>query len=98
NVYPSLIEDVIIEHPSVKQVCAVATPYKDDRRIKLFVVPEEGANLDTLEADLIAYAADKVNRWSVPKKVEVIDAMPLTKMNKVDYMALQEQEMAGKSA
>ena len=98
NVYPSLIEDVIIEHPSVKQVCAVATPYKDDRRIKLFVVPEEGANLETLEADLIAYAADKVNRWSVPKKVEVIDAMPLTKMNKVDYMALQEQEMAGKSA
>ena len=94
NVYPSLIEDAIIEHPSVRQVCAVATPYKDDRRIKLFVVPEEGANTETLEAELIAFAEDKVNRWSVPKKVEIIDALPLTKMNKIDYMTLQEQELA----
>ena len=94
NVYPSLIEDAIIEHPSVRQVCAVATPYKDDRRIKLFVVPEEGANIETLEAELIAFAEDKVNRWSVPKKVEIIDALPLTKMNKIDYMTLQEQELA----
>ncbi len=92
NVYPSMVEEAIMDHPSVAQVCAVPTPYKDDRRIKLFVVLEEGANKDTIEAELIAYAQDKVNRWSVPKKVEVIDAMPMTKMNKIDYMYLEKLE------
>lgn len=92
NVYPSLIEEALAEHPSVAQLCAVPTPYKQDRRIKLFVVPAEGANTETLEADVIAYAQDKMNRWSVPTKVEIIDALPLTKMNKVDYMALEKRE------
>lgn len=93
NVYPSLIEDVFADHPLVAQCCAVATPYKQDRRVKLFVVPAEGANAETIGAELIAYAQDKMNRWSIPTKVEVIDALPLTKMNKVDYVTLQKQEM-----
>lgn len=100
NVYPSIIEDIIHDHKSVAQLCAVPTPYKQDRRIKLFVVPEAGANLETLEADLIEFAKDKMNRWSVPVKVEVVDTLPMTKMNKIDYRALEnlEMERAGKKA
>ncbi len=94
NVYPSLIEETIQNHPAVKQVCAVSTPWKHDRKIKLFVVLNEGADPATIEGELISYAREHMNRWSVPVKVAVIDALPLTKFNKVDYLLLEKQELA----
>lgn len=93
NVYPSLIEEAIQDHPSVKELCAVPTPYKDDRKIMLYVVPNEDADLDRIEADLIQYAKDKhLNRWSIPIKIELIDALPRTKFTKVDYMLLEKKQ------
>lgn len=99
NVYPSVIEEIIQHHPAVKQICAVSTPWKDNRKIKLFVVLNEGANPATIESDLIEYAKNSgLNRWSVPVKVEVVDSLPMTKFSKIDYMLLEKQEFekAGK--
>ncbi|MDO5846526.1 MAG: class I adenylate-forming enzyme family protein, partial [Methanocorpusculum sp.] len=94
NVYPSLIEEAVQNHPAVKQVCAVSIPWRVDRKIKLFVVLNEGANPATIESELIEYSKDKMNRWSVPVRVEVLEALPMTKFNKVDYMLLEKQEAA----
>ncbi|HJJ38536.1 MAG TPA: class I adenylate-forming enzyme family protein [Methanocorpusculum sp.] len=92
NVYPLMIEEVFQQHPAVKQVCAVATPYKNDRKIMLFAVINEGYNPDTIGKELIAFAKDKLNRWSLPVRVAVIDEMPMTKLAKVDYRRLELQE------
>ena len=92
NVYPTMIEEVFQQHPAVKQVCAVATPYKNDRKIMLFVVINEGYNPDTIGKELISFAKDKLNRWSLPVRVAVIDEMPMTKLAKVDYRLLEQQE------
>ncbi|MDO5844358.1 MAG: class I adenylate-forming enzyme family protein [Methanocorpusculum sp.] len=94
NVYPSVIEEIVQAHPSVKQVCAVTTPWKDNRKIKLFVVLNEGANAATVESDLIEFAKKSgLSRWSIPVKVEVVEALPMTKFSKVDYMLLEKQEL-----
>ncbi|HJJ33303.1 MAG TPA: class I adenylate-forming enzyme family protein [Methanocorpusculum sp.] len=92
NVYPMMIEEVFQRHPAVKQVCAVSTPYKNDRKIMLFVVINDGYNPNTIEKELIPYAKDKLNRWSLPVRVAVIDEMPMTKFAKVDYRLLEKQE------
>ena len=92
NVYPMMIEEVFQKHPAVKQVCAVGTPYKNDRKIMLFVVVNDGVNPNTIEKELISYAKGKLNRWSLPVKVAVIDEMPMTKFAKVDYRLLEKQE------
>ncbi|HJJ47682.1 MAG TPA: class I adenylate-forming enzyme family protein [Methanocorpusculum sp.] len=95
NVYPFIIEEEIQHHPAVKQVCAVAMPYKQDKKIKLFVTLNEGYSAETIEEQLIAFSKDKLNHWSTPVKVEVISEMPMTKFNKIDYRLLQDREMEG---
>lgn len=93
NVYPSMIEETMQKHPAIKQVCAVSTPYKQDRKIMLFVVLNEGFAPEKIDKELIAYARENLNRWSVPVKVEVIEEMPMTKLSKVDYRYLEQQEL-----
>ncbi|HJJ29933.1 MAG TPA: class I adenylate-forming enzyme family protein [Methanocorpusculum sp.] len=95
NVYPTLIEEAMQGHPDIKQVCAVATPWKLDRKIKLYVVSEKPlGSFDTGEEEkiLIGYAKDRMNRWSVPAQVEFVSDLPMTKFNKVDYRLLEKQE------
>ena len=58
----------------------------------LFVVINDGYNPNTIEKELISYAKDKLNRWSLPVRVAVIDEMPMTKFAKVDYRLLEKQE------
>ena len=58
----------------------------------LFVVINEGYNPDTIGKELISFAKDKLNRWSLPVRVAVIDEMPMTKLAKVDYRRLEMQE------
>jgi len=93
NVYPTIIEETMQQHPAIKQVCAVSTPYKRDRKIMLFVVLNDGYEPGKIEKELIAFAKLNLNRWSVPVKVEVIEEMPMTKMSKVDYRFLEQKEM-----
>ncbi|MDD2248824.1 MAG: class I adenylate-forming enzyme family protein [Methanocorpusculum sp.] len=97
NVYPTLIEEAMQNHPDIKQVCAVATPWKLDRKIKLFVVPEKPlGSFDAAEEEklLIEYAKEQMNRWSVPVKVEFVADLPMTKFNKIDYRLLEKQELS----
>ncbi len=97
NVYPTLIEEAMQNHPDIKQVCAVATPWKLDRKIKFFVVLEKPlGSFDAAEEEkiLIDYAKDQMNRWSVLVKVEFVADLPMTKFNKIDYRLLEKQEQA----
>ncbi|MDD2470243.1 MAG: class I adenylate-forming enzyme family protein [Methanocorpusculum sp.] len=97
NVYPTLIEETMQNHPDVRLVCAVSTPWKQDRKIKLYVVPEKPiGSFDAAgeEKILITYAKGLLNHWSVPVKVEFVQSLPMTKFNKVDYRLLEKQELA----
>jgi long-chain acyl-CoA synthetase len=58
--------------------------------VKAFVVPKNG---DGLEASaLLAYCADKLPRYMVPKAIEVMNELPKTSSGKVDYPALRKRE------
>ena len=81
----------------LRLVCAVATPWKLDRKIKLYVVLEKPlGSFDAAEEEkiLIDYAKEQMNRWSVPVKVEFVSDFPMTKFNKVDYRLLEKQELS----
>jgi long-chain acyl-CoA synthetase len=93
NVYPMMIEDVMQTHPCVQEVCAIGIPWGHDTRIKLYVTLKQ--RMDPIEAErkLIEYAARRLNRWSVPTTVEIVAALPRTKMEKIDYRELERLEL-----
>ncbi len=93
NVYPTMIETAMEKCPLVSGVCAVAIPWKTDTRMKLYVtLANPAGDRAAVTQDILAFARAHLNRWSCPVKVEVLDAMPMTKMSKTDYKALEKRD------
>jgi acyl-CoA synthetase (AMP-forming)/AMP-acid ligase II len=88
NVYPMEVEGVLAQHPAVADV-AVA-PRADDVMGEVgvaFVVVRDGATPPTAE-DLRAFARDRLAPFKLPEAVVVVDALPLTAMEKLDRRVL----------
>ncbi len=90
NVYPREIEDVLFEHPSVKNAAVIGVPHeKWGEEVKALVVLKEGA--DVTSEDIISFVKEKKGGLVAPKSVEYIDAIPLTNLGKVDKKHLREK-------
>jgi amino acid adenylation domain-containing protein len=87
RVEPAEIEDVLRQHPSVKD-CAVAPSRsaRGDRRLTAYVVIRSGTAVD--DAALRAHVAGSLPSYAVPSEWVPIDALPLTPNGKVDFPSL----------
>ena len=91
NVYPAEVEAVLADHPGVREVAVV--PRADDVMGEIgvaVVVPVDPAGPPTLQ-DLRAHAEGRLARYKLPEAVRVVDALPLTPMQKLDRRALTER-------
>ncbi|HEY6870221.1 MAG TPA: AMP-binding protein [Novosphingobium sp.] len=83
NISPKEVEDMLLDHPAIREVAVVA--YPDERlgeRACAVVVPEPGHTI-TL-ADIIAHLTAKgIAKLKLPERLECVDAMPLTANGKV---------------
>jgi len=90
NVYPTIIENTMEKCPAVSEACAVAAPWKTDKKIKLYVtLKDKDADEEKAKEEIMAYAKANLNHWSCPFAVAVLKEMPRTKMNKKDYKVLE---------
>jgi long-chain acyl-CoA synthetase len=98
NVYPSMIEQAIYEHPHVEEaaVIGIADPYRG-QAAKAFVKLRAGAPELTLE-DLRAFLADKLGRHELPNALEIRAALPRTNVGKLSKRELIEEEQARAAA
>jgi HIP---CoA ligase len=90
NAYPAEIESELLTHPAVAQAAVVGVP--DERMGEVgcaFVVLRPGANVDPDE--LVAWAKDRMANYKVPRRVEVLDALPLNASGKVLKFELREK-------
>jgi acyl-CoA synthetase (AMP-forming)/AMP-acid ligase II len=92
NVYPAEVEAVLADHPSVAEVAVVPRP--DDVMGEVgvaVVVPTDADRPPTLD-DLRSFLDGQLARYKAPEAVRVVDALPLTPMQKVDRRALADEE------
>lgn len=91
NVYPSQVENVLNCHPDVDSTCVIGVP--DELRgskIRAYVVLQDGVSGDDeMVKKLKAYSRENIARYAVPREYRFIDALPRTKVAKVDYRALE---------
>jgi long-chain acyl-CoA synthetase len=96
NVYPAQVEAVLRQHPDVAEACVIGVPDASQiERVVAYVVLGDPAKAGagTQEA-LIAHCRERLIKWSCPRDVEFIDALPLTKVGKVDYRELMRRHAA----
>jgi fatty-acyl-CoA synthase len=101
NVFPREVEDVVAEHPSIAQVCVVGTP--DDKwgeAVTAVVVlrsdaPTDDAAVATMTAEIQAAVKDRKGSVQSPKRVVVVDSLPLTGLGKPDKKAVRAEFWEG---
>ncbi|MGQ0825082.1 MAG: FadD3 family acyl-CoA ligase [Actinomycetota bacterium] len=90
NAYPAEIENMLAAHSAVSQVAVVGMP---DRRMGevgcAFVVARPGHEI--VPHELIAWCRDKMANYKVPRRVEVVDALPLNASGKVLKYELRDR-------
>ena len=93
NVYPSQIEALLDAHEAVHMSCVVGVPdpYRI-HKVKAFVVLRKGIEpCDAVKAELDSYMRKNVAKYAVPREYVFRDSLPMTKMNKIDYRALENE-------
>jgi acyl-CoA ligase (AMP-forming) (exosortase A-associated) len=91
RISPTEVEEVLFQTGKLSGAAVIGVPDAVlGQVIKAFVVPRDGEALDT-EA-LLAFCAEKMPRYMVPKFVEVLSEIPKTSSRKVDYPALRRRE------
>ena len=96
NVYPAHVEAVLYRHESVKDACVVGVPDPQQvERVKAFVVVKAGFSAGPdLERTLIAHCRGELIKWSCPREVEFRASLPTTRLGKIDYRKLAEENDA----
>lgn len=93
NVYPREIDEVLHEHPKIKEAVAVGIPHHARGEIiKAYIVPEPGYELD--KAEVLAFCRAQLANYKVPKQVEFRTELPKTIVGKVLRRALRDEEIA----
>ncbi len=95
NIFPREIEDVLFEHPAVKDAAVIGSPHdKWGEEVRAVVVLREKDAATT--EDLIAFVKEKKGSLVSPKKVDFWDSIPLTNLGKVDKKAIRAKYWEGK--
>ena len=91
NIYPREIEEVLYEHPKVKEAAAIGVPDKyRGETVKVFIVLKEGE--EATAEEIIDFCRDKLAKYKVPKLVEFREELPKTIVGKVLRRVLVEEE------
>ncbi|MDW8327240.1 MAG: long-chain fatty acid--CoA ligase, partial [Anaerolineales bacterium] len=96
QVYPRDVEEVLYENPKVREVAVVGVPVEDGsgaksgQRVKAFVVPREGVNLDAEE--LLTLCRRRLEEYAVPWEIEFRKELPKNFMGKVIRRLLVEEQ------
>ncbi|SJN29697.1 long-chain-fatty-acid--CoA ligase [Mycetocola reblochoni] len=90
NVAPSEVEDVLRSHPSVDNAAVVGLPSEHSGEdVVAAVVAAPGAVVDGEE--LRAYVRERLTPYKVPRRVVVVDELPLSLIGKVLRRRVREQ-------
>lgn len=90
NVYPMEVEAVLATHPAVADVAIAPRPDDVMGEVGVAVVVTREGSAPPSVAELQDFAHDRLARYKLPEVVVVVDALPLTAMEKLDRRALAE--------
>ena len=82
KVWPREVEDVLAEHPAVREAAVVGVP--DEKRgetVKAFVSLKAGSTATPEE--IIAHCKERMAAYKYPRSVEIVDELPKTVTGKI---------------
>jgi acyl-CoA synthetase (AMP-forming)/AMP-acid ligase II len=97
NCYPAEIENLMYRNPGIAQVAVVGVPDEKMGEVGMaFVVPRPGAELTP--AGVIAWCRENMANYKVPRRVEIVGALPTNASGKVLKYELRRRAAEGTAA
>ncbi len=91
NVYPREVEEILYQHPKIKEAAVVGV--KEDVHgeiVKAYVVLKDGET--ATEQEIIDFFQGKIAKFKIPRKIEFRKELPKTMVGKVLRRELREKE------
>jgi acyl-CoA synthetase (AMP-forming)/AMP-acid ligase II len=93
NCYPAEIESQMYSHEEIAQVAVIGVPDERMGEVAMaFVVPVPGSQ-PTGEA-IVAWCRDHMANYKVPRRIEIVDALPMNAAGKVTKFVLRERALS----
>jgi long-chain acyl-CoA synthetase len=93
KVWPRDVEDVVFQHPAVREVAVVGVPdpYRGET-VKAFVALKEGKEGTVTPEEIIAFCKARMAAYKYPRQVEIVPEIPKTLTGKFLRRSLRETE------
>ncbi|MDH5450382.1 MAG: long-chain fatty acid--CoA ligase [Candidatus Bathyarchaeota archaeon] len=92
SVYAHEIEEVLYNHPKIKEAAVIGVPDPDvGERVKAIVVPDIDYRGKLTEEEVIDYCSKNLAHYKVPKLIEFRGEVPKTDAFKVDHKKLRDE-------
>jgi len=93
KVWPRDVEDVIYQHPAVREaaVVGIADEYRGET-VKAYVALKDGMEKEIVPEDLISFCKSRMAAYKYPRQVEFVPEIPKTLTGKFLRRALRDKE------
>ncbi len=97
NVYPREIEEVIVQHPAVREVAVIGVPdpvWGESIKAVVSLMPEKKVT----ETELIDFCTDHIARYKRPKSIDFVEELPKNNYGKIVKRELRAKYWEGKAS
>ena len=97
NVYPREIEEIIVQHPAVREVAVIGVPdpvWGESIKAVVSLLPES----EVTEMELIEFCTDHIARYKRPKSVDFLEELPKNNYGKILKRELRDKYWRGKAS
>jgi len=92
NCYPAEIESILLGCPGVAQVAVIGIPDERLGEVAMaFVVSSPAASMAPTPESVIAWSRENMANYKVPRRVAIVDALPMNATGKVTKFVLRDQ-------
>ena len=91
NIYPAGIEEITLKCKNVSSCAVVGHEDKlRGEKVVVFIVPKENTSERAIKKELATIYKQYLAKYETPREIRFIDALPKTKLAKVDFKALEQ--------
>ena len=82
NIYPAEIENILINHPLVRDVAVVPWPSRiRGEEIGAFIITSDKSSFN--KSDLIKYCSERISKYKIPRDIFLVDEFPKNSVGKI---------------